>query len=188
LEPSSSWTVACWVKEKTGWCRTATRPPTPKSTRSEMRAGTRRPFIAGSCHLHELRALPDVPRRHLVGKDISHRVRQQPRRCFRYRLRRCRTLWRGKRAARKSKNQDRAKRRCRREGSICGMGPKRRQSTVLIVGWAKRKRAQHLGCDPGDGGHGARAPLPTLRLPLATTPPARSCRVICRIPARRGHA
>ena len=38
---------------------------------------------------------------------------------------------RGKRASRKSKNKDRAKRRCWREGSIRGLGAKGRQGTVL---------------------------------------------------------
>jgi hypothetical protein len=41
-----------------------------------------------------------------------------------------------------------------------------KQISSQSVGWAKRKRAHHHdACSVMDGGHGANAPLPTLRLP-----------------------
>jgi len=45
-----------------------------------------------------------------------------------------------------------------------------RTNTIKFVGWAKRKRAHHFALVRCVGGHGANAPLPTLRISVPGHP------------------
>ena len=144
LEPSSSWTVACSVKEKTGSCRTATRPRMPKSTRSETRAGQGSHSLQGAVIYTSCEPCP-MCLAAIWWARISRIVFANSRDAAADIGFDDAALYSEvsapleNRKIKMSKATMLARRKYSRHGrERCG-----RRVSILIVGWAKRKRAHH---------------------------------------------